>query len=138
DLVDLIAKRAGQYAASGCDGLLLDETGSYPTPAGLEFIRRFGAAYDKVREQHPGLRIYNWIAGPLNREELEVARRNRHILMGETYEAIHSRNAPTFPRFVADRVAKLASVNSWETHGPGGIIALGIGGDCGVTFRPHI
>jgi len=138
DMIESIVKRTDQYSSSGCDGLLLDETGSYSTPAGLEFIRRFGAAYDKVRKKHPALRVYNWIAGSLNREELDVARRNGHILMGETYEAIHSRNTPTFPRFVVERVARLASVNPWQPHGPGGIIALGIGGDCGVTFRPQI
>ncbi|MBM4073218.1 MAG: hypothetical protein FJ271_30495 [Planctomycetes bacterium] len=138
DVVDFTAKLAGRHASIGCDGLIIDETGAYPNAEGLEFIRRFGVAYDKVREKHPGLRVYNWIAGPLNREELEGARRNKHILMGESYEAIHGRNAPTFPRFLTERVAKLATVNPWEESGPGGIIALGIGGDCGVTFRPQI
>src|SRR5439155_25593605 len=114
DFVDRTVQRAGRYASGGCDGLLIDETGSYPDAEVSEFIRRFGAAYDKIREKHAGLRVFNWIAGTLNREELEVARRNRHILMGETYEAIHARNNPTFPRFVAQRVAKLASVNPWE------------------------
>ena len=123
EMIEHIVRSAGKFTALDCDGLIIDETGSYPTPEGLEFIRRFGEAYNQVRQRYPHMRVYNWIAGGLMDPELNIARRNGHVLMGETYEAIHGREGPVFPEFVAQRVSRLRLV--------GGIIALGVGGDCG-------
>lgn len=135
EMVEAIVDRAGQYSAAGCEGLIIDETGSYRTPEGLEFIRRFGIAYDRIREKYPALKVYNWIAGPLHAEEIEIGRRNRHIVMGESYEAIHSRSAPDWISFLERRVERLIGHESFAPHA---IIALGTGSDCGRRFWPQI
>lgn len=136
-MTSIIVKRADEFAASGCDGLIIDETGSYATPNGLEYIRRFGAAYAKVREKHPHLRVYNWIAGPMHIQELENARKNGHILMAESYEAIHARFTPTFEKFLKRRFERLETVFGSGLQS-GGLIALGLGGDGGRPYRPQI
>lgn len=133
--VKYIADIAGRYSAAGCEGLIIDETGSYRTPEGLEFIRRFGLAYDRIREKYPHLQVYNWISGPLHPEEIEIGRRNRHIVMGESYEAIHSRSAPDWISFLERRVERLIG---HESFAPNAIIALGTGSDCGRRFWPQI
>jgi hypothetical protein len=125
----LVVKIAGMYKAAGVDGLIIDETGSYGTPDGFEFIRRFGKAYGIVRKKYPQLKVYNWIAGPLHRRELENGLRNDHILLGECYEAIHARRGPTWRRRLEGYIRKL---------GPRNMIALGVGGDCGRSYRPQI
>jgi len=128
-MVKSIVKKADQYVRAGCDGLIIDETGSYDTPDGLEFIRRFGRAYDLVREKYPHLIVYNWISGPLHYEELMIASRNGHILIGQSYEAIHASHGPTWRYFLEGRVCRLGTSN---------IIALGVGGDTGRRFLPQI
>ncbi len=134
-LIKAIVGQAGRYSAAGCQGLIIDETGSYRTPEGLEFIRRFGLAYDRIREKYPHLQVYNWISGPLHPEEIEIGRRNRHIVMGESYEAIHSRSAPDWISFLERRVERLIG---HESFAPNAIIALGTGSDCGRRFWPQI
>ena len=41
----------------GAPRIWVDETGAYHTPDGMEFIRRFGVAYDKARELYPHLKL---------------------------------------------------------------------------------
>lgn len=129
ETIDVIVERAGEYAAAGASGLIIDETGSYGTPDGFEWIRRFGLAYDAVRERYPRLKVYNWIAGPLHREEIEIGARNGHIMMGECYEQIHGRYGPSWRTRLRSYIDKL---------GPRNIIALGCGSDCGRQFGPQI
>ena len=129
DMIKHILRTAGLYAAAGADGLIIDETGSYGTPDGFEFIRRFGTAYGSVRDTYPQLKVYNWIAGPLHRQELENGARNDHLLMGECYEAIHARRGPSWRKRLEDYIRKLE---------PDHIIALGVGGDCGRSYPPQI
>ena len=124
-----IVKQAGLYDAAGADGLILDETGSYGTPDGFEFIRRFGIAYGAVHKTYPQLKVYNWIAGPLHPQELENAVRNDHLMLGECYEAIHARRGPTWRGRLEGYIRKLA---------PHNVIALGISGDCGRAYPPQI
>ena len=129
DMTKHLVKKAGMYEAAGVDGLIIDETGSYGTPDGFEFIRRFGNAYGVVHEKYPQLKVYNWIAGPLHRQEVENGVRNDHIMLGECYEAIHARRGPTWRRRLEGYISKL---------GPKNMIALGVGGDCGRSYRPQI
>ncbi len=97
-----------------------------------EWIRRYGLGYDQVHEKYPRLRVYEWIGGgPDYPDQLDVTRRNNHVLMSEDYPAIHGRSNPWgFARRLASRGPHLASVD--------GIHALGIGGDCGRRFAPDI
>ena len=129
DMTKHIVKRAGLYNAAGADGLIIDETGSYGTPDGFEFIRRFGIAYAAVWKTYPQLKVYNWIAGPLHQQELENGVRNHQLMIGECYEAIHARRGPTWRRRLEGYITKLGSKN---------IIALGVGGDCGRPYAPLV
>ena len=133
-MIEYFVEKADAYAEMGCDGLIIDETGSYPDEEGFEFIRRFGVACDKIHKKHPNLQVYNWIGGPMHREEVEIARRNGHILLAETYESFHHGTyGPTFPNFISNRVERIG--NSWDHKK--GLIALGVSGDCGRAFRPQ-
>ena len=130
ELVSFIVNRAGQYSAVGCEGLIIDELGSYWTPEGLEFMRRFGLVYDRVRQEYPDLQVYTWIAGGLHPNELANGARNEHIMLGECYEAIHARSAPVWRRRLEVYISKLNSKKD--------LIAVGISGDCGRGFAPQV
>ena len=133
-MIEYFVEKADAYAEMGCDGLIIDETGSYPDEQGFEFIRRFGVACDEIYKKYPHLQVYNWIGGPMHREEVEIARRNAHILLAESYETFHHGTyGPTFPNFISNRVERIG--NSWDHKG---LIALGTGRSCGREFRSHI
>lgn len=129
EMISTIVGEADARFKDGIDGLILDEIGSYGTPEGLEFIRRFGLAFDKVREKYPQLQVYTWIAGPLNRQEIENGVRNDQILMGECYDPLHATHGPTW----RDRLNYYT-----ERLGPRNLIAVGTGRDAGRKYKPWV
>jgi hypothetical protein len=128
-MIEDVMAAINDYARSGADGVMNDEAGSYATPDGLEFIRRCGVLYDKLHREHPQLPVYNFIAGPLQRGEIENGARNGQILMGECYDPMHARSGPTWR-------ARLQYYT--RVLGPNNIIALGTGRDVGRRFEPWI
>ncbi len=127
-----IVNTAAKFAHLDCDGLIIDEIGSYNTAAGHEWIRRYGIGYDQVHEKYPRLRVYEWIGGGISHpDQLDITHRNNHVLMSEDYPTIHGRSGPwEFAERLEWRGQYMASVD--------GIHALGIGGDCGRRFPPDI
>ncbi len=134
EMIENLVNGAAQHVEAGRDGLILDETGSYPNDEGFEYIRRFGKAFKIIREKYPDLRVYNWIGGEIQREEWEVARANRHVLMPEVYPDLFDRvfDSHYFEPYLQRRLPNL-SIDHITA-----IPALGLGGDCGRRFWPQI
>ncbi|MDA0660565.1 MAG: hypothetical protein O2931_15520 [Planctomycetota bacterium] len=127
--IQRMVKEATVAAERGADGVIVDETGSYATPDGLEYIRRFGIAADEVHAKLPNKLFFNWIAGPLHRQEIEIGARNNHIMVGECYDPLHATHGPTWR-------ARLQHYT--KTLGPHNLIALGICRDVGRVYAPWI
>ncbi len=111
------------------DGLVIDEAGSYANPSGLEFIRRYGEAFDLARREFPGLRNYHWIAGSILDQELDVMRRNNHVAMIEKFEG-YIGDSRAMRESVIRSVSRMNQVKY--------LISLGVGQDYGRHFYPHI
>ena len=142
ELTELILKNAKTISEAGYDGYLIDEMGSYPTEAGMGYIRRIANAYAEVKKQYPKLRGYNWTGGGLLREEADWARSAGHILMTEAYPDIlvNAFGTHSFEKRLENRIQTARNVDALFTHGGQScmIVALGIGADCGVPWRPHV
>ena len=128
-MINYYTELAGKYLAAGAEGVIVDESGSYGTPDGFEYIRRFGVTFDRIRQKYPQLKVFNWIAGPVHREEIDIGVRNDHIMTGECYEQIHARYGPSWRARLKDYIGRLGQKN---------IIAVGVGGDAGRQFQPQV
>ena len=142
ELTRIILGNAKNIAEAGYDGYLIDELGSYPTEESMGYIRRIQAAYTAVRKQYPKLQGYNWTGGGMLREEADMARSVGHILMTESYPDLLTLNfgSHSFEKRLENRMQAARNVDALFTHGGRActIVALGIGGDCGVPWRPHV
>lgn len=142
ELTKLIVDNAKKITEAGYDGYLIDELGSYPTAESMGYMRRIANAYAAVKKQYPKLRGYNWTGGGMLREEADWARSAGHILMTEAYpdNSIRAFGTHSFEKRLEHRIQTARNVDALFGHGRQAcmIVALGIGGDCGVPWRPHV
>jgi len=134
EMIENLVSGADRHVEAGRDGLILDETGGYPNEQSLEYWRRFGKAFQIIREKYPDLRVYNWIGGEIRREAWEVTRANRHVLMPEVYPDLFDMafDSHYFEPYLHRRLPNL-TIDSITA-----IPALGVGGVCGRIFWPQI
>ena len=150
ELTEYMLGGAKRFSDAGFDGYLVDELGSYPSEEGLAYIRRYTAAFAAVKKAYPNLQAYTWTGGGLLREEVEMARSLGHILMTEAYPDYIAQAFGThsFEKHLEHRIQMARNTDALFTPrtsfvAAGGdvastIVALGIGAECGVTWRPHV
>ncbi|NMA43201.1 MAG: hypothetical protein GX946_07450 [Oligosphaeraceae bacterium] len=137
EVVEWLIERARAIKADGFDGFGIDELGVYPDAQGVNFVRQCTAAFTAIAKEMPEMAVINWTGGPLLREEMQTARDARHLFMAEFYPEFATSyfGAHHFGERLRVWIDKLRNQDALcdYTADLGAIIALGVGGVCGVA-----
>ena len=137
EVIDYFLSRARKIKAEGYDGFGIDELGVYPTAEGYNFVRQCALAFQKIREEMPEMTVINWTGGPLLPEEIRAALDAGQIFTAEFYPEFAAEYFGAFPfqerlRVWIDKLRNFDALYDRNSQ-TGSIIALGIGGNCGIT-----